>query len=275
VASRAITGAASQLMTADERFSMAELVRRTGVRPGTIRHYTHLGLLPPPHRVASNRFLYDRHHEQAVRTVRLLRERRQLGLAEIGDILAKVPPASGDQAFRTDMWDTVVDAHLALGHSASSRLLRAGVAAFTVHGFAEVTIDEVCREAELAKGSFYRYFPSKEHLFFAAAREVGAQAAQAFHEATAPRPRSRSRHGLDEDGATAALARALAPNLPLLLDLLALASRRRPGHVEVAKTVFGDLRSTVVERLAHEAPGADGRRVVDRALVAGIRALLG
>src|SRR5205085_1722118 len=65
-------------MISRERYTMAELVERTGTTPATVRHYLELGLLPRPHRVATNRFLYDSRHEQAIRLIRLLRERRQL-----------------------------------------------------------------------------------------------------------------------------------------------------------------------------------------------------
>lgn len=46
-------------------------------------------------------------------------------------------------------------------------LLDAGLAVFTRRGVTAATLDEVVREAGVAKGTFYLYFPSKEHLLLA------------------------------------------------------------------------------------------------------------
>src|SRR5204862_7634587 len=59
-----------------ERFSIGELVARSGVPGATIHHYLRLGLLPSARRTAPNRFLYDERHAQALRLIRVLRERR-------------------------------------------------------------------------------------------------------------------------------------------------------------------------------------------------------
>ncbi|MGH9068100.1 MAG: TetR family transcriptional regulator [Acidimicrobiales bacterium] len=266
------------MTTSGERYSMAELVRRSGVKPATIRHYIGMGLLPAPHRVAANRFLYDRRHEQALRMVRLLRERRQLPLAEIRRLLPRLARMSDGQAFRTEMWDTVVEAHLDRGRSPAARLLRAGVTAFNRHGFAEVRVDDVCRAADLAKGSFYRYYQSKEDLFFAAAAAAGTEVSRAFTHAADSRAAGRAgAEGgavLGDREAGTLLAEALAPRLPLLLDLLALAAQRRPGHARVARSVFGDLRQVVGLRLDPGAGDSAGRRVVGQALLAGVGELL-
>ena len=69
----------------DATFTLRDLVERTRVPATTIHHYQRLGLLPPPDRAAWNRFVYDDRHVQALRLIRLLRERRRLGL---GDDLA-------------------------------------------------------------------------------------------------------------------------------------------------------------------------------------------
>lgn len=50
-------------------------------------------------------------------------------------------------------------------------LLDAGLAVFTRRGVAAATLDDVVREAGVAKGTFYLYFPSKEHLLLALQRE--------------------------------------------------------------------------------------------------------
>ena len=57
---------------------MSELVEQVGVPAATVRYYLAEGLLPPPVKVAANRFLYDERHVEIVRLVRLLHDRRGL-----------------------------------------------------------------------------------------------------------------------------------------------------------------------------------------------------
>lgn len=252
------------------RFSMSELVDRTGVSAATVRHYLSLDLLPPPHRVAANRFLYDCRHEQALRIIRSLRERRQLSLPEIRRLLPSLTKMPGEQAFRPEMWDEVMRSNSGEGsrRTPSGRLLQAGMAAFARHGFAEVRIDDLCQSAKLAKGSFYRHYSSKEDLFFAAAQAAANEAGQTFAGSAG------AAGSLSEEEAAAVLARALTRHLPLILDLLALAAQRRPGHARVATAVFTQLRSVVRSNLVPAVrPGAD-LRVVSHAVLFGIRHLV-
>ncbi len=52
-----------------------------------------------------------------------------------------------------------------LAHEAD--ILAAAEKLFTQHGFEQVTMDVVAKEAEFTKRTLYQYFPSKEDLFFA------------------------------------------------------------------------------------------------------------
>ena len=92
------------------QYSIGELVERTGVPATTIHHYRHLGLLPPPDAIAANRFAYDERHVQALRLIRLLRERRHLSLETIRDVLPELL-AVDEEAFRPEMWEQVVASH--------------------------------------------------------------------------------------------------------------------------------------------------------------------
>ena len=49
------------------------------------------------------------------------------------------------------------------------RLMELGLARFMRQGVRSLRIDELCRDAGIAKGSFYAFFDSKEALFFALA----------------------------------------------------------------------------------------------------------
>src|SRR5204863_8272054 len=99
-----------ELMAQRPQYTIGEVVERTGVPATTIHHYRNLGLLPPPEKVGTNRFAYDERHVQAVRLVRLLRDRRHLSLETIRDVLPELL-AVDEEAFRPDMWDQVVASH--------------------------------------------------------------------------------------------------------------------------------------------------------------------
>src|ERR1700734_1571148 len=66
---------------------LSEVVAATGVPASTIHHYRRAGVIPPPARPTTNRFVYDDRHVQAIRLVRTLRERRGLHLGEIAEVL--------------------------------------------------------------------------------------------------------------------------------------------------------------------------------------------
>ncbi|HTX00673.1 MAG TPA: MerR family transcriptional regulator [Acidimicrobiales bacterium] len=240
----------------NHHFSMAELVERTGVAAPTVRFYLVEGLLPPAVKVAPNRFLYDERHVEAVRLVRLLRERRGLSLEAIGQMLpALLPDLLGRPdagAFRPEMWRQLLEDHTAsaTAPSTADRLLAAGLGAFCRHGHADVTVDDVCRAADVAKGSFYRYFGSKEDLFLAAASAVA-------REVTAILVARAGEGPLEPAGATAVLREALAPYLPVVLDLASLAVQRRPGHARALRSLVNDVRRAMLEL----APALDAEAV--------------
>jgi len=251
------------------QFTMSELVERTGVAAATVRYYLAAKLLPPPVKVAANRFLYDERHVELVRLVRLLRERRGLSLEAIGRLLPDLLPDLLGQppggVFRPEMWGQLLAVHTQAvsGPSAGERLLEAGLSAFSRNGYAEVTIDDVCRSAGIAKGSFYRHYASKEELFFAAAAVVGTRTAVAFAE-----------HAgevlLEAETAVALLADVLVPHVVIVLDLASLAARRRPGHGRVLRAVVLQVRDSVRAKLAVPGePSVDG--VLQRAFIDAVR----
>lgn len=247
-------------MAGRERFPISELVERSGTPPATIHHYRRLGLLPAPRRVAANRFLYDERHVERLRLIRLLRERRRLPLAVIRRVLPDLVGMDEEEAFRPEMWDRVLAPHLrrARRRSPGARLLEAAKDAFAGRGYGEVHVEDVCREARVAKGSFYQHYRSKEHLFLAAAESAAREAVALFVQEAGEEPSS-------EEHAVDALARALAPRLPLFLDLLARALQGQAGHGDAAGTVLRGLAAGVGRSVR---PGGleSGRRILNRAV---------
>jgi len=208
----------------DPVFGLAELVARTGVPAPTLHHWLRLGLLPPPHRERSRRNAYDEQHVQAARLVRVLRERRRLSLDEIGAVLPSLIEAGEPQAFRPEMWNAAIAAHLRRVQPAEppAELLDAAAAAFARLGFAEVRVDDVCAAVGMAKGSFYRWFASKEDAYNAAVRHVGVRVDAALRDGPGPE---------SAEGAVALLAATVGPHLALLLEA---GSRAARGDTETA-----------------------------------------
>src|SRR3989441_11382644 len=208
-----------------ERFSIGELVARSGVPAATIHHYLRLGLLPSARRSAPNRFLYDERPLQALGLIRVLGDRRGLPLPVIRRVLPDLLGLDQEQAFRPEMWDRAVGVHAGRGgrRTPAARLLDAAVDAFSRRGYADVNVDEICRAARIAKGSFYRHYRSKEELFLGAAESLAEDVVASFKETvglTRPSP---------EEGAEI-LVSLIEPPLPVFLDLLARSLQGRAGY---------------------------------------------
>ena len=64
-----------------------------------------------------------------------------------------------------------------------SKLLDAAMHVMRLKGYAATTVDDICRAAELTKGSFFHHFASKEELAIAAAEHFASMAAGVFANA--------------------------------------------------------------------------------------------
>jgi DNA-binding transcriptional MerR regulator len=207
--------------------AVSELSARTGVPVSTIHHYRHLGLLPPPAVVDRRRLRYGDEHVRALRLIRRLRERRGLPLHRIAEILPTLL-ASEQEAFRPAMWDRLLDARSSPDPTFAA-LLDVAVAEFSVSSFDAVTVADLAAAAGVGKHTFYRYFDSKEAAFVAAAGAATERVVAAI-EATC-----------DAGDARAALRAALAPVLPLLLEMATRASRDASAFGAAAANVFTSI----------------------------------
>jgi MerR family mercuric resistance operon transcriptional regulator len=72
--------------TLPSMLTVSRLAKQAGVRPGAIRYYEHVGLLPPPTRTQGGYRLYD---EDVADRVRFIKGAQRLGLRlrEIGELL--------------------------------------------------------------------------------------------------------------------------------------------------------------------------------------------
>jgi AcrR family transcriptional regulator len=213
---------------AGDRYAIREIVALTDVPPSSIHHYRRLGLLPEPQRSSLNRFVYDDRHVTALRLIRSLRQ-RGCTLQEIREVLPELLHAHRRRSATTnglDLDELISDRH------PDAKLIDAAIDAFAEHSFREVSIADLCERADVAKGTFYRCYESKEALFLAAARAVVERAIDGFaHEAPAADPHQH----------TAIFARHLRRGLPVLLELAKRVTQESGPTVGEAVTLFADL----------------------------------
>lgn len=249
---------------------MSELVERTGVAAATVRYYLASGLLPPPRRAKTNRFLYDERHVEVIRLIRLLQDRRHLSLETIGKMLPELLPdlTGGDEGsvFRPEMWGQLLAAHFPTTSSPSpaDRLRDAGVVAFARHGYADVSVDDICQATGIAKGSFYRHFSSKEELFFAVVARVGEIMNESHLDQSSP----------DGQDAQTSLIDALRPFLAVVLDLTSMASQRRPGYARALGGLISSLSQAAGgSAVSSEVTSGSGRAIVAAAIGEAVASL--
>src|SRR4029450_13133645 len=121
-------------MTGATPYTIAELVEKTGIPATTIHHYRNAGLLPPPERVAANRFRYSERHVQALRLIRVLRDGRRLSLPTIRDVLPELLASGDDEAFHTETWEAALTGRSELPDATRERIGAAGVERFADRG---------------------------------------------------------------------------------------------------------------------------------------------
>jgi AcrR family transcriptional regulator len=218
--------------------TVSELAERAGVSVPTIHSYRRLGLLPEPTVVATNRFLYDDRHVEALAMIRLLRRERNMSLASIVGVLPDLLPTGEEEAFRPQMWQQVLDSYLdaAAQSEPPARLLAAARDAFAQHGYAGVNIADICAEAEMATGSFYRHFQSKDAIFVAAVRSVADLISDDLNALP---------YGISKARATATVRTLLAPFMPLLLESALREARGAKELTHVMDSVIGTVATSL------------------------------
>jgi AcrR family transcriptional regulator/predicted DNA-binding transcriptional regulator AlpA len=223
------------------QLGLSRLVDLTGVPAATLHHWLRLQLLPPPVRLGARRNVYDERHVRAARLIRVLREHRRLPLEEIAAVLPTLMEVDEQEAFRPEMWNAAIAAQIRQVQPAEppTELLDAAVAAFTQAGYAEVRVDDVCAAVGMAKGSFYRWFVSKDDAFNAAVRHVGAKASHELSERELPKT---------PDDAVGLLVTVMAPHVPLLLEAGVRAVRGDAGAAEALLGSVEAIQLTLAER---------------------------
>jgi AcrR family transcriptional regulator len=209
--------------TSLERMSLSELVERSGVPASTIHYYRRTGLIPPPVREAANRFRYDDTHLQALLEIR---------------------------------------SHSSDSPELRERIVDAAIDAFHTHSYNEVTISDIAEACNMAKGSVYRYFESKEDLLTAAIEKLLDDTAKRFEETVESLGGAEGLNA-NPDKAALVFGHLLAGVLPILLELGARAAKGHEPSADLARKVLRTLAETGGRPFA---PDGD----VDQAVTAGL-----
>ncbi len=253
----------------DHGFTISVLAERSGTSVASIHHYRRIGLLPPADVVASNRYLYHERHVEALVVIRLLRERRNLSLEAIRDGLPELLSFSKDGALSSEMWDKVILTYLENSGPGEieTRLVTAARTCFASHGYSGVNVADICRSAGLSKGSFYRYFDSKEAIFLAAARST----VDAVGEQLDQLPKK-----LNERQAVEKLQSLMRPMAPILLEVATGELLHQPALIGMMGIIATGLATRLMPRLVTKGNAAKpaARRIVELAVSGLLRPAL-
>ena len=140
------------------------------------------------------------------------------------------------------------------------RLFRAALDLFARKGFAETTVEDITNAADLGKGTFFNYFPSKEHILLAFAEmqlgKLGAAAdeARAKNEPTKVFLRSLGARMTQEPIRNPAiiriLLRAFLTDSPVRESVVDLQNRVIAIHTEIIR--LGQQRGEIRDDLPPE-----------------------
>ena len=125
------------------------------------------------------------------------------------------------------------------------RLFRAALDLFARKGFAETTVEDITNAADLGKGTFFNYFPSKEHILLAFAEmqlgklRAAADEARAKNEPTRVFLRSLGARMTQEPIRNPSIIRillqAFLSNSPVRESVMDLQSRVIAIHTEIIR----------------------------------------
>jgi len=140
------------------------------------------------------------------------------------------------------------------------RLFRAALDLFAHKGFAETTVEDITNAADLGKGTFFNYFPSKEHILLAFAEmqlgklRAAADEARAKNEPTRVFLRSLGARMTQEPIRNPSIIRillqAFLSNTPVRESMMDLQARVIAIHTEIIR--LGQQRGEIRDDLPPE-----------------------
>lgn len=145
-------------MGKNDNITISELSRITGTPATTIRFYMREGMLPPPERRGKTRAYYGSLHVKRLRDIRKMREKSELSIREIKDLLA----ASGRG----------LDKNEPAPFDRKEDIINAAIELFRSKGYDNTNLNDIVELAKISKGSFYLHFADKKELFIECADRV-------------------------------------------------------------------------------------------------------
>ena len=192
-------------------------------------------------RAAPNRFVYDDRHVQALRLIRLLRERRRLGLATIGRILPQLL-AQDEQAFRARVWENVI----ATDVDDTTTEARARIVSSRA-GRLDSSVRERERGRHLRRGLAWERARSTSSS--PPRKTVGGRRRALVDDLVAALDARRPGHPLAAKTITTVLDGALGDEAPLLVEAALRGVHGKPEDARVARGAAATLRDAVARRL--------------------------
>ena len=129
------------------------------------------------------------------------------------------------------------------------QLRNVAIQEFALRGYTEVSVAEICTQAGVAKGTFYRHYRSKQDLFFRAVEAVVDNTAEDFSASID------GQIGLSRQELTRRLAEALLPGLPIMLEVAKRSVQGQVEHAAAAQRVFWRLAERLGEALSDDPRG--------------------
>ncbi|VVS90887.1 TetR family transcriptional regulator [Desulfoluna spongiiphila] len=127
---------------------LPQLAKQSGLSISTLYEYLRSGILHPPVRRGPTKAIFNESHLARLKTIRGLREKEKLSLADIKTRL------------RSEADSTEED-----GSSIRNQIIDTALALFSRKHYDKTKISDITDALHMGNGTFYRYFTSKEELF--------------------------------------------------------------------------------------------------------------
>jgi len=212
---------------------IAELSRRSGFPPSTIRYYTIEGLLPPPIKMSRARAYYTIHHQRILHLIKVKQEKEKKNLTmikkEIEQEVALIHQDKGNYNFPSEKREGIL--------SAATKL-------FLKYGYEDTSIGDIANKAKMSKETIYLNYRSKEEIFMACADRV-------FHEMFDDVWKEIK----DEKDMLSRLLKrghAFLASYPQWINMMNLVKNLSVGDNSVFKDRFRQLIQQMVQPLSHD-----------------------